>query len=113
MLWFLLAVSLLVSASVLLGPILITSHHFSEIVRNEVTYGKPHETASAIQSHVRLQAEELDLPIRERDISVEKRGRWCRIEVTYSVPVRIAGRTVWELEFSTVHEGESVPPPIG
>ncbi len=53
----------------------------------------------AIKKRIVTRAEELDLPVKKKNISVERRAGRIRMKVTYTVPIEFPGYTYrWDFE---------------
>lgn len=80
-------------------PVQIAKAEFYDFMIEQAKFGA-NRSAIDIKKRVLEKARELDLPVTDKMITVEKTRDRVRIRCTYTVPIEFPGGFVWERTFS-------------
>lgn len=96
-LWLLVLAAVIGIAAKLI-PIKIASAELADFMEEQAMFAGRSDIAT-IKKRILDRAQELDLPLDKKNLSVEKRGGRVRMRATYTVPVELPGYTYyWDFE---------------
>lgn len=79
-------------------PVKIQSAEFYDFMNEQAKFAQG-SSPEAIKKRILNRAEQLDLPVDEKNLSVEKPGDRIRIKCSYSVPLEFPGYTYhWQFD---------------
>lgn len=78
-------------------PIKVKAAEMRDVVTDEAKSAGQHSDAR-IRKEILAKAEDLNLPITEKNVKIERRNQAIKVEVTYTVPIEFPGYTYnWNL----------------
>lgn len=79
-------------------PVKLASSQLYDYMDDQARFGA-RVSPEALRSRIVRRAKELELPVRERDVKVAKRGGMIRMECQFTVPVNVLGYTYdWDFD---------------
>ncbi|HET8798004.1 MAG TPA: hypothetical protein VFO89_09955 [Thermoanaerobaculia bacterium] len=73
-------------------PVKVKAAEMRDVVYDEAKSGGQHSNAQIVKS-ILNKAEQLELPVKESDVKVDRTNASIRVEVRYTVPVEFPGYT--------------------
>ena len=93
-----------------LVPVYAASYQFDDTVREQVVFAGARRrklSDQEVKRNLVQRAQELGLPIQERNIRITRRSSTIRIQVAYKVPVDMGFDFTYDWVFTPDHDGPS------
>ena len=79
-------------------PVKLASSQLYDYMDDQARFGA-RVSPEALRNRIVKRAKELELPVRQRDVTVTKRGGMIRMECNFTVPLTILGYTYdWDFD---------------
>lgn len=91
-------------------PIRASAYQFDDTVREQVVYAgarRRNMGDDEVMRNLMERADELGLPIAQRNVRITRRSKTIRIQVAYRVPVELPFDYTYQWTFISDHEGPS------
>lgn len=87
MLVALIVASLMIFIGVKVIPVRVSAYEFKDVLRTEVRYGAVRDDDSEVKRRILAKAEELEVPIKTKDVKIKRTAGWMTVTAKYEHPI--------------------------